>query len=350
MKINIITQTFPPKVGGMQILMSSLADGLSALNFDVNVYPDHFIFKKDSNYIIYNTISPKLIRPYIKRIKLMFNSHNDEIFICDSWKSVSAIPKGRKIIFCFALAQELLVRKEKEQKIQKAFNRCKYIIPISNFTSSLIKSKWLIEDKKIKVINPTFSIKPKILSNKKRNIPLLIFSLCRIEKRKGLMQVANSLIRLKNKLPEFKWHIAGTGDAKDHLYEIVNNSNIKDNVFFEGKISEKNKDLIFKSADLFVMPSYQEKNSLEGYGISYTEASSYGLPSIAGIEGGVTDAVIDNFTGWSVDPNNESEIDKVILDSFNNNRKRLQFGINALNVFHENHTSQKAFKKLTDLF
>ncbi len=351
MKINIVTQTFPPKIGGMQILMSSLADGLSALNYNIRVFPDHFFINKSANYIVFNTVSPKLVRPIIKKIKLIFNSSNDDIFICDSWKSVSAIPKKRKIIICFALAQELLVRKEKEWKVQKAFDRCKYIIPISNFTLSMIKSKWTIENRKLCVINPTFSVSPKILNDKnKNNVPLIIFSLCRIEKRKGLLQVAHSLIRLKDKLPEFSWHIAGIGNAKDHLYQVIKNSNIKNSVVFEGKISERNKDLIFKKADLFVMPSYQEKNSLEGYGISYTEASSYGVPSIAGIEGGVADAVINNFTGWAVDPNNEKEIDKVILDSFNNNKKRLQFGLNALSLFHENHASYKAFKKLTNLF
>ena len=82
-------------MGGMQILMSSLADGLSTLNFDVTVYPDHFFVNKNSNYKIFNTISPKLVRPFIKKVKLIFNSGYDEIFLCDSWKSVSAIPKKR---------------------------------------------------------------------------------------------------------------------------------------------------------------------------------------------------------------------------------------------------------------
>ena len=114
MKIFIITQTFPPKVGGMQTLMSSIASGLSRLNYDVSVFPDHFFYKEGVNYKVYNTLSPKLTRSLFKKIKINFTTSNNDIIICDSWKSVFAVPKNRTII-CFALAQELLVRKQKER-------------------------------------------------------------------------------------------------------------------------------------------------------------------------------------------------------------------------------------------
>ena len=350
MKIIISTQTFLPKIGGMQILMSSIASGLSKLEFDVSVFPDHYC-KKNLYYKVYNTIFPKILRPLAKRINIFFKSDKNDIYICDSWKSVHSIPKNAKNIICFSLAQELLVRKQKEIRIQKAFDRCKYIIPISNFTSSKIKSKWIVEEKKIKVINPTFSIKTKNIINKKiSNNPLVIFSLCRIEKRKGLLQVANSLIRVKKSLPNFRWHIAGNGDAKEALVDIIKNSKIRNNVIFEDMVTEKNKDLIFKMADLFVMPSYQEGKSLEGYGIAYSEASSYGVPSIGGIDGGAPDAIVNGSTGWCINPNNKNEIDNAIKEALKNKTKRLQFGKNALNLFESKQTSEIAFKKLIHLF
>ena len=77
--------------------------------------------------------------------------------------------------------------------------------------------------------------------------------------------------------------------------------------FFEGIISEDSKDLFFRTSDLFIMPSYQEGVSLEGYGITYSEAASYSVPSISGVDGGVKDAVINNYTGWCINPNNEND-------------------------------------------
>ena len=159
MKVFIVTQTFLPRVGGMQILMSSIAQGLTKLNFDVHVFPDHFFRISDLDYKVHNSIAPKIIRPLVKKFNIYFRSTGDEVFICDSWKSVSSIPKNVNKIICFSLAQELFVRKKKYLKIQKAFDRCKKIIPISHFTYSKIKSDWIIDENKIQIINPTFSIK-----------------------------------------------------------------------------------------------------------------------------------------------------------------------------------------------
>ena len=97
------------------------------------------------------------------------------------------------------------------------------------------------------------------------------------------------------------------------------------------------------------MPSYQEGESLEGYGITYSEAASYSIPSISGVDGGVRDAVINNYTGWCINPNNKREIDNAIIDSFNNHIKRLIFGKNALNYFNNNDSNDRAFKKLVAL-
>ena len=50
------------------------------------------------------------------------------------------------------------------------------------------------------------------------------------------------------------------------------------------------------------MPSIIYKKSVEGFGISYIEAASYGIPSISGVEGGSSDAVFNMKTGWCVNP------------------------------------------------
>ena len=72
------------------------------------------------------------------------------------------------------------------------------------------------------------------------------------------------------------------------------------------------------------MPSYKVKNSIEGFGISYLEAASYGVPSIAGVEGGVRDAVFDMKTGWCIDPLNSSLLLDTIKEAINNKDKRGQ--------------------------
>ena len=45
------------------------------------------------------------------------------------------------------------------------------------------------------------------------------------------------------------------------------------------------------------MPSIIYKKSVEGFGISFIEAASYGVGSIGGIDGGAEDAIKNNETG-----------------------------------------------------
>ena len=93
------------------------------------------------------------------------------------------------------------------------------------------------------------------------------------------------------------------------------------------------------------MPSYKVKNSIEGFGISYIEAASYGVTSIAGVEGGIRDAVFDMKTGWCVDPLDSSLLLHTIKEAINNESKREKFGLEAKKQFLKKFLGEKVFRK-----
>jgi len=96
------------------------------------------------------------------------------------------------------------------------------------------------------------------------------------------------------------------------------------------------------------MPSYKVKNSIEGFGISYIEAAAYRIPSIAGLDGGVTDAVIDKKTGWCVDPLNQEQLANVLRDAINNKDQRQKYGLYAEKNFLQYFLGEKVFRKFMD--
>ena len=96
MKIHVVTQTFPPRIGGMQTLMYSLSEGLSQKKYDVFVYPDHK-FKNKTKLKIYHVAAPKFLRPFIKRLLINYNFNEQDVVICDTWKSVQSLPKKIKV-------------------------------------------------------------------------------------------------------------------------------------------------------------------------------------------------------------------------------------------------------------
>ena len=105
MNIKIITQNFPPRIGGIQNVMYSLANNFSELGYDVHVIPDHY-YLGDDKFKITNLYFPKLLRPVAKKTYLRFLNNENHLVFCDTWKSVKAVPKKYNNIVVFAHGQE----------------------------------------------------------------------------------------------------------------------------------------------------------------------------------------------------------------------------------------------------
>ena len=353
MKYIIITQTFPPRTGGMQTVMTAIAKRLSTLEKTI-VFPDHFVSKdhdiSKENFSIYNNFTPKLFRSFVKKLLAYQTIENEDIIICDSWKSINAVPNIANKIIVLAHGQEYLSSNKKYDLIKKSLTRANHIICSSKYTYDLIESLKITDTNK-SIIPPTYSLEKinKRLEIKtfKSSNKVHIISITRLEERKGIIPVLKSLGALKKSksLKPFIWDIFGIGDQKDEIEEVIKALNLVQYVKLKGAITNKDKEYYLSIADLFIMPSYKVEKSIEGFGISYVEAAAYSIPSIAGQEGGVTDAVLDKKTGWCVNPMNQKQLSKVLLEAINNNKKRELLGRQAQEEFLNSFVGEKVFRK-----
>jgi phosphatidylinositol alpha-1,6-mannosyltransferase len=256
---------------------------------------------------------PKLIRNIAKKLHLSLKEKPD-LYLCDSWKSLEAIPLNSVPIVVLAHGQEYLDTK-KRHRITRALDRADQIISSSNATVQLICNFNRKYQSKAICIYPTYGLyedtKVELIRNFSDTFKIL--SLSRIEKRKGLFQSANALRVLHRKGLNIEWNIAGSGPDLEGLKEEC-----KDLPFvnFLGRVDDEEKKNLYMTSDLFLMPSYQNGLSLEGFGITYIEASQYGLPSIGGIAGGAPEAVIQGATGWCVDGEDSDKIADAIYSAY----------------------------------
>ena len=95
------------------------------------------------------------------------------------------------------------------------------------------------------------------------------------------------------------------------------------------------------------MPSVIYKKSVEGFGISFIEAASYGKGSIGGISGGERDAIKDGVTGYLCDGNDINAIYNTILKFFQNDEYK-RFGSEAL-IYSKNFKWKKIVKEYLEL-
>ncbi|HEX3946979.1 MAG TPA: glycosyltransferase family 4 protein [Acidimicrobiales bacterium] len=130
---------------------------------------------------------------------------------------------------------------------------------------------------------------------------LLVASVSRLVPRKGMDVLVEAARRLAPSFPELLVAIAGTGRDADRLAREVGETGAP--VRLLGRIGEEDKAALLGAADVFVMACRSRWLGLEqeGFGIVFMEAAAAGVPQVAGDSGGAAEAVEDGVTGLVVD-------------------------------------------------
>jgi phosphatidylinositol alpha-1,6-mannosyltransferase len=143
------------------------------------------------------------------------------------------------------------------------------------------------------------------LSDKK-----VIVSVGRLVHRKGQDYLIEAMPKILEQVPQAHLLLVGEGPYREHLEKLAKKHKIESSLTFIGRIQYKELPTYICVGDIFAMPSRSRLLGLEveGLGIVYLEASSCGLPVLAGNSGGAPDAVIQNKTGLVVSGTNTQEI------------------------------------------
>jgi len=341
----IVTRNFPPDIGGIQVLMGGLSENLlnhGPVKVFTYEYQNSNIYDNKSGANIERVKGIKLFRKFRKsNLVNDFISSNKNIraLIVDHWKSLELIKTENleKIkIFCLLHSKEINhdIGTSLNQRTIKSTNNADYIIANSNFTKKLA-TKVGIDPSKIHVIFPGIQ-KPKKIENIyklkaekyfENSFPKII-TVSRMDKRKGHDKILMLIKNLKPKFPKIKYISIGHGDEESNLLKLSKELNLDKQVLFLKNIDFDLKAALIAESNLFLMPSRIEKKSVEGFGISFIEAASYGVGSIGGKDGGAPDAIEHKKTGLICDGNDLNSIYDSVIDFFSN-ENYLKYGKNA---------------------
>ena len=159
----------------------------------------------------------------------------------------------------------------------------------------------------------------------------VIVSVGRLVHRKGQDFLIESMPRILKSVPDAHLLLIGQGPYREHLEKLVRKNKLESSVTFIGRIQYKELPMYLCAGDIFAMPSRSRLMGLEveGLGIVYLEASSCGLPVLAGNSGGAPDAVLQNKTGLVVDGTNEQEISAAAIELLSNSTSSKMMGISG---------------------
>jgi phosphatidylinositol alpha-1,6-mannosyltransferase len=128
----------------------------------------------------------------------------------------------------------------------------------------------------------------------------LVVSLSRLVPRKGMDVLIEAADRLVPSYPDLVVAIGGEGRELPRLRRQAGASLAS--VSMLGRLSDQDRAVLLGSADLFVMACRNRWLGLEqeGFGIVFLEAAAAGVPQVAGESGGAAEAVIHGETGLVV--------------------------------------------------
>lgn len=149
------------------------------------------------------------------------------------------------------------------------------------------------------------------------NIPetaVVILSVGRLVRRKGFDRVIENLPVLLAEDLDVYYLVCGQGPMEPELRSLASGLGVEERVLFAGYVSDEQLAGCYAACDLFSMLTFfdAKDNSIEGFGIVYTEAGYFSKPVVASRVGGVEDAVRHGETGILVDPNSSDEISKTL--------------------------------------
>ena len=155
----------------------------------------------------------------------------------------------------------------------------------------------------------------------------VLLTLGRLVKRKGAAWFIEEVI--DKSCDSFIYIVAGDGAEKSNIITIIKKNGLQSRVFYIGAVSDKEKEVLYSTVDLFIQPNIKVPADMEGYGLVVLEAASYGLPVVASNIEGLKDAINDGVNGILVQERNAAQYKKAIAFFLKNDEYRKQFGTKA---------------------
>lgn len=165
-----------------------------------------------------------------------------------------------------------------------------------------------------------------VIQNKDINKPIQILFLSNLIISKGVFVLLDALEILHKQQINFNCNfIGGEGDINyDVLIEYIKEKGLINNVKYLGKKVGKEKTIFLSNSDIFVLPTFYNN---ECFPLVLLEAMQFYLPIISTSEGGISDIVEHETTGFIVPQKNAVALSEKIAILINDSELRTKMGI-----------------------
>jgi phosphatidylinositol alpha-1,6-mannosyltransferase len=209
------------------------------------------------------------------------------------------------------------------------------VVVMSESTKRMLIGLGIKEEKIFKIAGGANirEVDPAIYTSLRKKLNLqdkkVLLTVSRLTPRKGHDIVLKALPGVLKKFPDTIYLIVGGGATEKKLKELTMQLGLQDKVLFLGEIDFDKTDEYYSICDIFIMVNREipEEGDVEGFGLVFLEANAYGKPVIGGRSGGAKDAIEDEMTGILINnPLDEHEVAQAILRLLSNEEEAQMMG------------------------
>lgn len=351
MRILVITNDFPPQIGGIQYYVNELCHGLAGAGDDVIVYAsesagwqewdaqapfrvirertemllptplvrkhvDRVIERYEPDVVIFGATFPLgLLGPHIQAtygIPYMGWTHGLEV-------STRRLPGGPSILrrIGVSAASISFVSNWCDAELRSSFGPGpRYILmspgvdPIEfhdGVSGAAVREAYGFGDDPV------------------------VVCVSRVVERKGQDQLIRGLNRLREFVPGTQLLIVGDGPFLPELRLLARQFGVEEFVHFTGQVDDADLPAHFAAGDVFAMPCRERQGGreVEAFGIVFIQAQAIGRPVVAGNIGGVPDTLINGETGLLVDGRDLDDIVRALSNILSDPERATHMGATA---------------------